>query len=188
MIVALCVIAAGLAGWYVAAGFGRTTPTPDVIARTQAEAERVLAKSGLTLEVREEAFSEDVPAGRIISTDPVPGEGVREQGTVGPYESDPQIEEAVKDWSRVWLLEGCRIALDLFEGRSDFGWSFLSPPWQYRPGTGCGEYETGVDFMIFKNGVPTGVAVPDLALAIADEVENQALEHKHWTIAATQVD
>lgn len=97
MIVALCVIAAGLAGWYVAAGFGRTTPTPDVIARTQAEAERVLAKSGLTLEVREEAFSEDVPAGRIISTDPVPGEGVREQGTVGATLSRGPERYAVPD-------------------------------------------------------------------------------------------
>ena len=47
----------------------------------------------------------------------------RENGTIGPYDSDPEIEDAVKDWSRVWLLEGCRIALDLFEGRSDFRWS-----------------------------------------------------------------
>jgi putative NADH-flavin reductase len=112
----------------------------------------------------------------------------REQGAIGPYDSDPEVEEAVKDWSRVWLLEGCRIALDLFEGRTDFRWSFLSPPWQYRPGTGCGAYELGVDFMIFKNGVPTGIAVPDLALAIADEVENEALVHKHWTLAAPQMD
>lgn len=112
----------------------------------------------------------------------------RENGTIGPYDSDPEIEDAVKDWSRVWLLEGCRIALDLFEGRSDFRWSFLSPPWRYRPGTGCGTYETGVDFMIFENGVPTGIAVPDLALAVADEVESQALVHKHWTLAAPQVD
>ena len=29
--------------------------------------------------------------------------------------------------------------------------------------------------MIFKDGIPSGIAVPDLALALADEVENQAL-------------
>lgn len=97
VIVALCVIAAGLAGWYVAAGFGRTTPTPDVIARTQTEAERILAKAGLTLEVREEAFSEDVPAGRIISTDPAPGDGVRERGTVGVTLSRGPERYAVPD-------------------------------------------------------------------------------------------
>ena len=42
--------------------------------------------------------------------------------------------------------------------------------------------------MIFENGVPTGIAVPDLALAVADEVESQALVRKHWTLAAPQVD
>lgn len=112
----------------------------------------------------------------------------RESGAVKPGESDLELEEAVKDWTRVPLLEGCRIALDLFEGRTDFRWSFLSPPWRYRPGRGSGRYELGVDFMIFKNGIPSGIAVPDLALAVADEVENQALVHKHWTLAGEQDD
>ncbi len=110
----------------------------------------------------------------------------RATGAVGPYDSDPEIEEAVKDWKRVWLLEGCRVALDLFEGRSDFSWSFLSPPWRYRPGNGSGRYELGVDFMIFTNGIPSGISVPDLALAVSDEVENQALKYKHWTVAGEQ--
>jgi putative NADH-flavin reductase len=103
-------------------------------------------------------------------------------------ETDPALEEAVKDWKRVWLLEGCRVALDMFEGRSDFRWSFLSPPWNYRPGKGSGKYELGVDYMIFKDGIPSGIAVPDLALALADEVENQALAYKHWTLAGEQDD
>jgi putative NADH-flavin reductase len=103
-------------------------------------------------------------------------------------ETDPELEEAVKDWQRVWLLEGCRLALDLFEGRSDFRWSFLSPPWNYRPGRGTGKYELAVDYMIFKDGIPSGIAVPDLALAVADEVDNQVLAYKHWTIAGEQDD
>ena len=103
-------------------------------------------------------------------------------------DSDSELEEAVKDWKRVWLLEGCRVALDLFEGRNDFRWSFLSPPWNYRPGKGSGKYELAVDYMIFKDGIPSGIAVPDLALAVADEVENQALVHKHWTLAGEQDD
>lgn len=109
-------------------------------------------------------------------------------GAIKHGESDPELEEAVKDWRRVWLLEGCRVALDLFEGRTDFRWSFLSPPWNYRPGRGCGLYELAVDYMIFKDGIPSGIAVPDLALAVADEVENQALVHKHWTVAGAQDD
>lgn len=83
LIIAVLVVAAGIGGWYLATGLGTSVPTPDLIAMTQAEAEQVLGKAGLTLEVREEAFSEDVPAGRILGTDPAPGEGVREQGTVG---------------------------------------------------------------------------------------------------------
>jgi beta-lactam-binding protein with PASTA domain len=83
MVIAIFVVAAGLGGWYLATGFGKTVPTPDLIAMSQSEAEQVLGKAGLTLEVREEAFSEDVPAGRILGSDPAPGDGVREQGTVG---------------------------------------------------------------------------------------------------------
>ena len=42
--------------------------------------------------------------------------------------------------------------------------------------------------MILRNGVPAGISVPDLALAVADEVENQVLVHKHWTAAGPQDD
>ncbi|WP_319411618.1 NAD(P)H-binding protein [uncultured Cohaesibacter sp.] len=112
----------------------------------------------------------------------------KESGEIQPGQSDSVLEECVKNWKQVPLLEGCRIALDLFEGRNDFSWSFLSPPWLYRPGTGSGRYELSVDYMIFEKGVPTGIAVPDLALALADEVENQALIHKHWTLYGEQVD
>ncbi len=90
-----------------------------------------------------------------------------------------------KPGHKVPLLEGCRVALDLFEHRTDFRWSFLSPPWLYRPGPGSGGYRLGVDYMLFDDdGVPAGIALPDLALAVADEVDNQALAHKHWTLAA----
>jgi putative NADH-flavin reductase len=112
----------------------------------------------------------------------------KENGTIPAGQTDPELEEAVRYWTHVPLLEGCRIALDLFDGRTDFDWTFLSPPWRYRPGAGTGSYELGVDFMIFKNGVPSGIALPDLALAVADEVENQAFRHRHWTVAGEQRD
>ncbi len=112
----------------------------------------------------------------------------REKGLVKPEERDYLLEEQVRNWTNVPLLEGCRIALDLFEGRTDFPWSFLSPPWRYRPGIGTGRYELAIDFMIFKNGLPSGIALPDLALAVAEEVEHQDLVHKHWTVAGEQQD
>lgn len=110
----------------------------------------------------------------------------KEKGELAITDSDPQLEDMVKDWKHVPLLEGCRMALELFESDYSFDWSFLSPPWFYRPGKGTGKYELGVDFMLMKNGVPAGISVPDLQLAVADEVERQALIHKHWTCCGEQ--
>jgi uncharacterized protein len=110
------------------------------------------------------------------------------RGELQPYARDLQLEEQLKDWKQIPLLEGCRVALDLFEARRDFDWSFLSPPWLLRPGRAAGQYEVGVDFMMFRNGVPAGISVADLALALADEVENRMLVHKHWTVAGPQDD
>ncbi|MFC9294997.1 NAD(P)-dependent oxidoreductase [Streptomyces sp. NPDC057011] len=107
----------------------------------------------------------------------------KEDGTVPPGQTDPELEAMVASWDRVPLLEGCRIALDLFEGRQDIAWSFLSPPWLYRPGAGKGGYRTGIDDMIFDDGIPSGIALPDLALAVADEAERQQFVHRHWTVA-----
>lgn len=110
----------------------------------------------------------------------------KEKGLVKEGDSDPLLEECIKDWKQVPLLEGCRLALELFTDRTDFKWSFLSPPWMYRPGKGTGKYELGIDFMIFHQSIPSGIDLPDLALAVADEVENQLLIHKHWTVAGDQ--
>jgi len=110
----------------------------------------------------------------------------KEEGLFAPGQTDPELEQYVKPWTRVPLLEGCRIALDLFAHRTDIRWSFLSPPWLYRPGKGSGSYSLGVDYMLFDNGIPAGIALPDLVLALADEVENQAFAHKHWTVAGPQ--
>ncbi|WP_027349374.1 NAD(P)-dependent oxidoreductase [Halotalea alkalilenta] len=112
----------------------------------------------------------------------------KENGTIAQGESDPDLEDHVKTWTKVPLLEGCRLALDLFSHRTDFEWSFLSPPWFYRPGEGTGKYDIGVDFMINKNHLPSGIAVPDLALAVADEIEAKVLVHRHWTLAGDQHD
>ena len=46
-----------------------------------------------------------------------------EQGELGPDELDPAVSEFVKSVPVPPLIEGCRLALDLFEGRSDFSWS-----------------------------------------------------------------
>ncbi len=78
----LAVLGAAVSAWWLAAGPGRTVPTPDVLGQTVAEATATLTAAGLSLEVGGEEFSETVPADAIVRTDPAPGDGVREGGTV----------------------------------------------------------------------------------------------------------
>lgn len=82
VIVILAVLATAFAAWWLAAGPGRTVPAPDVIGQSVADATATLAAAGLTLEVAGEAYSETAPVGTIAITDPLPGDSVREGGTV----------------------------------------------------------------------------------------------------------
>jgi len=61
---------------------GRWTRTPGVLNQKQAAALATLEEAGLTGEVGAKEFSETVPAGRVISSDPAPGERVLGGGDV----------------------------------------------------------------------------------------------------------
>jgi eukaryotic-like serine/threonine-protein kinase len=61
---------AALAGWYVTEG--RFTTAPDLASLSKAEATRMAARSGLSIEF-EDAYSETVARGMVISTSPGPG-------------------------------------------------------------------------------------------------------------------
>jgi beta-lactam-binding protein with PASTA domain len=82
LVIALVVGLAAFGGWWLAAGPGKTVPTPDVLGLSSSQAQSALATAGLTLEVTEEVFSEEIPADVVVSTDPAPGDGVREAGSV----------------------------------------------------------------------------------------------------------
>ena len=82
LLVAILVGAAGFAGWWLAAGPGTYAPTPDVVGQTFDQATDVLAGQGLTLLSAAEQYSETVPAGAILSTQPAPGSGIAPGGTV----------------------------------------------------------------------------------------------------------
>ncbi|WP_337059627.1 Stk1 family PASTA domain-containing Ser/Thr kinase [Kineococcus sp. G2] len=73
-------VAAGVSWWFMA-GPGAFTTTPDVAGRTPQAAAQQLRSAGLQVEQREE-FSDTVPEGAVIGTDPAAGERVREEGTV----------------------------------------------------------------------------------------------------------
>jgi beta-lactam-binding protein with PASTA domain len=82
VIVALTIGGAGFAGWWLAAGPGTYSPTPDVVGQPFDQATSSLSAEGLALEAAAEEYSETVPAGSIMTTDPLPGDGIRPGGTV----------------------------------------------------------------------------------------------------------
>jgi serine/threonine-protein kinase len=82
VLLVIAVLGTAAGAWYLAAGPGRTVENPAVVGSSVQEASAALSAVGLTLEVAEEQYSEDVPADVVISTDPAAGEGVRVDGTV----------------------------------------------------------------------------------------------------------
>ena len=65
-----------LTAWFFLLGPGATATVPSVQGRTQAEAVSAVRKAALDPKVTE-AFSEKVPTGVVISTDPGAGQTVR---------------------------------------------------------------------------------------------------------------
>jgi eukaryotic-like serine/threonine-protein kinase len=86
--------AAGIGGWYYA--IGRYSQTPDLVGLTVAQAERRLDGTGLSLSTTE-GFSETVTRGRIISTDPGPGDRVLQAATVSAAVSKGKERYAMPD-------------------------------------------------------------------------------------------
>ena len=97
-VAAILAIAVGLAafgGWTLASM--RTVPTPDLIGRSVEQARAQVTGAGLTLEVAGEEFSETVPRGLVISSDPATGDGAREGGAVAVIVSKGPERYAVPD-------------------------------------------------------------------------------------------
>jgi serine/threonine protein kinase/beta-lactam-binding protein with PASTA domain len=97
IMIALAVGGAGFAGWWLAAGPGTYAPTPDVIGLGFDQASGVLTAEGFALAATSEAYSESVPAGSIIATDPPAGAGIRPGGTVAATVSLGPERYAVPD-------------------------------------------------------------------------------------------
>jgi serine/threonine-protein kinase len=79
-IIALALVAAAGGAWWFLQG--QTSPAPDVTGLTITQAQSALAGTGYQIAEGSPEFSESVPAGVIIATDPAPGEGIREAGTL----------------------------------------------------------------------------------------------------------
>jgi len=79
-LLAIALVAAGAGAWWLLQG--QSAPAPDVTGLTVAQAQTALADTGYLLAEGAPEFSESVPSGVIITTDPAPGDGIREAGTL----------------------------------------------------------------------------------------------------------
>ena len=80
LLVLLLAGGAAAGGWWY--GVARYQSTPDVVGMPQAAARDVLEGAGLTFTADRTAYSESIPAGRVVDTDPGPGEDVLPGDTV----------------------------------------------------------------------------------------------------------
>ncbi len=76
----LLAVGVGVGAWWF--GWARYTQTPSVLGDREAVAVRTLEAAGLEVRDGTPAYSETVAAGRVLSTDPGPGERVLDGGTV----------------------------------------------------------------------------------------------------------
>ncbi|MDI6908905.1 Stk1 family PASTA domain-containing Ser/Thr kinase [Nocardioides sp.] len=80
MVALLLVAGAGVGAWWFLDG--RYTSTPGVLGMTRSAAEQRLDEAGLDVTWGDKAYSETVPAGRVVATDPEPGSKVLDGGAV----------------------------------------------------------------------------------------------------------
>ncbi|WP_433168102.1 Stk1 family PASTA domain-containing Ser/Thr kinase [Kribbella sp. CA-247076] len=74
-------IGVGTAAWYY--GIHRYTETPGLVRLEPAEAATEAQKFGLRTTLANQDFSEDVPKGEVMATDPAAGERIRKNGEIG---------------------------------------------------------------------------------------------------------
>lgn len=79
LLIVLTIVAAS---WYKISGPGNKIAIPSLAGMTQGQAAKAVAELGLTVEVTDKVFSEDVPIGKVITSDPAGGGRVAIAGTV----------------------------------------------------------------------------------------------------------
>ena len=90
------------------------------------------------------------------------------------------------------IFDGANAARELLrdlQARADLNWSFISPPARLGAEAGfseerTGKYRLGQDDLLMDGDAPAGISVADLAVAIADDVEQKAHLHQRFTVAS----
>jgi beta-lactam-binding protein with PASTA domain len=175
LLLVAAVAGAAFAGWFFAAGPGRTVTVPGLISLSVDAARAEAAKVDLTVTVGAEEFSETVPAGRILSTDPEPGATVAPASTItlvvsrGPERfAVPAVAgKPVAEATAAIEAAGLRVGevKDRFDEGAAAGTVLRTEP-------GAGEplrRDTAVDVIVSKG--PKPVEIPDVAgadIAVAE--------------------
>jgi serine/threonine-protein kinase len=148
-----------------------------------------LDKAGLSLKVEDEAYSETVRKGYVVSTDPDPGDRVLKNGSVGAVISLGPERHKVPD-VRNQSLDEAQLALD--ENKLEYGEEIQrfdekiakglvvttdpAPGTSLRPGT-------AVDVVVSKG--PRPIKIPDFTGRSA-EVAETALEKRGFKVDTTE--
>lgn len=86
---------AGFGGWYY--GIGRYVYTPKLVGLAEAAAVTEATSAGFTFTVEGHEFSETMPKGDVMSTDPAAGDKILPEGTINAVVSDGKERYAVPD-------------------------------------------------------------------------------------------
>jgi eukaryotic-like serine/threonine-protein kinase len=128
LVVALVIaLAAGLGAYWF--GWARYTATPGVIGLSQKAAVAKLDRAGLDTEVGPPTYSESVPKGHVVSTDPSPGARVLDSGTVTMTLSQGKERYAVPDLAELTVdqAQDALLKQHLGYGRSILRYDESSP-------------------------------------------------------------
>jgi len=82
IIAAMLAVALGIGSWYVLIGPGSRIVVPSIVGASVEEANAALTPLGLTSEIIEKRFDEDIPAGKILESDPSGGGKIDAGGRV----------------------------------------------------------------------------------------------------------
>ena len=80
--------------------------------------------------------------------------------------------------------KAARDALNTLRANTALDWTFLSPPAMLGQGEATGGYRVGGEDLLMDGDKPAGIAVADLALAIADEIEQTRHLRARFTVAS----
>jgi serine/threonine-protein kinase len=163
LLVASLVVAlvAGVSAYWF--GWARYTATPGVIGMTQQAASAKLDHAGFDVVLGDPAYSETVPKGHVITTDPAPGSRVLDHGTIALTVSEGKERYAVPKLhgKTVDQAQDALRAQHLTYGRSVMRWSDQLPKGQVLgsdPVAGKREpRDTAVDLYVSKGPAPIRV-------------------------------